>query len=509
MKKFRSKKIRSTKVRSKRNINNLTRMIISLIMIAGMIMGLSSGLNASAANVSAKGEDEIQSLIDEFSRNTKCNSVSVMVYDHGEISYYGDKDGLYQIGSMTKSFTGLAIQKLIDEGKLSAEDKLSDYIKYFEAYYNSEKVEITIGQLLTQTSGFTNSESDYYIIGDISLTDWAYNFSGRELKCAPGTEYNYSNVNFALLGAVIESVTGSEYKSFMETKVLDPIGLHNTYVGEPDNKGVIEGSRLAYRKTVDYEIPISEATIPAGYFYSNIEDMGQWMNLWISQDTDMETDLDTNQDTDTNQDSNLNIALAKASANVVSCLKNEGDYYAGWERFEDGAIGHSGGTANYSSRIVFSKDKQTGVCVLTNLNVAASTDSLCNNIFKSLNGESVGTIAVDVWTIFDIVFTVVSIVMILLGILVIGIRRRKAAIGIGVVVLILLILIEVLFPTIFSATLSDILGTWAPWSMTTAIILMVVDIIICLIAAVLCKPKRDRNANNYQRGEGPASYSYN
>ena len=54
------------------------------------------------------GNTGLESLVKEYKSQTKCGNVSVVVYDHGEISYYGDKEGLYQIGSMTKSFTGLA-----------------------------------------------------------------------------------------------------------------------------------------------------------------------------------------------------------------------------------------------------------------------------------------------------------------------------------------------------------------------------------------------------------------
>ena len=61
----------------------------------------------------------VDDLVSEFRSQTKCGSVSVVVYDKGEFSYYGDAESLYQIGSMTKAFTGLAVQKLISSGKLS------------------------------------------------------------------------------------------------------------------------------------------------------------------------------------------------------------------------------------------------------------------------------------------------------------------------------------------------------------------------------------------------------
>ena len=79
----------------------------------------------------------IDGQVDEFRSQTKCKNVSVVVYDHGEITYYGDSEGLYQIGSMTKSFTGLGVQKLIGKGEIKPDDKVSDLIPGFTSYYGS------------------------------------------------------------------------------------------------------------------------------------------------------------------------------------------------------------------------------------------------------------------------------------------------------------------------------------------------------------------------------------
>ena len=64
-------------------------------------------------DVCAADADEIDNLIRQYQKNTKCKNVSVIVYSQGEVSFYGDSGNLYQIGSMTKAFTGLAVQKLM------------------------------------------------------------------------------------------------------------------------------------------------------------------------------------------------------------------------------------------------------------------------------------------------------------------------------------------------------------------------------------------------------------
>ena len=153
-------------------------------------------------------------------------------------------------------------------------------------------------------------------------------------------------------------------------------------------------------------------------------------------------------------------------------------------------IGHSGGTPNYSSRIVFSRDKKIGVCVLTNLNVAASTDSLCNGIYDRLSGNASNVISTDVWTVFDLVFTIISIVMIVLLILVLLIRKKGLLIATGIILVVLMALIIILFPLIFGSDLWSIVMIWAPWSLAGGLILMAVDIMAVLIRSIFGKWKK-------------------
>ena len=417
----------------------------------------------------AMPEGGIEGMVAEFSSKTRCNEVSVVVYDHGDISYYGDNQGLYQIGSMTKSFTGLAVQKLISEGVLSADDKVSELLPGFKAYYDSEEAEITVDDLLKQRSGFTNSENDYpSATEDMSLQDWAEFISGKELKSKPGTEYAYSNVNYNLLGVIIENVTGISYREYMEENILVPYGLDSTYAGVPgDSERIVEGSRLGFRNVFEYKVPVREGSIPAGYFYSDAEDIGIWLKTWI-ENTDADMDA------------------------VIGELKSEGDCYAGWERFEDDVIGHSGGTPNYSSRMVFSRSRGIGVCVLTNLNVAATTDSLCNSVFAEVSGMRSEGLICDVWTVFDIIFTSVSVLGALVLVVALCIKKKGMLIFLGSLFLIAEVLILILFPLIFGAGIKDIALIWAPWSFLAGILIMAADVLIIGIKLIVVKVNEGR-----------------
>lgn len=421
------------------------------------------------APLTQSADTDVDSLVSEFMSQTKCRHVSVVIYDHGELSYYGDNEGLYQIGSMTKSFTGLGIQKLISDGQLSEDEQVSGLITGFKACYDSCEAEITVKDLLMQRSGYTNSETDYpSATEDMTLEQWAESISGKELKSRPGTEYAYSNVNYNLLGLIIEKKTGMSYREYMEDTVLKDLGLDSTFAGVPENRErIIEGSRLGFRNTFSYEVPVREGSIPAGYFYSDTGDIGKWMKAWIERtDSDMDA--------------------------ILERLANEGDYYAGWERFNDDLTGHSGGTPNYSSRIVFSRSRETGVCVLTNLNVASTTDSLCNNIFAELTGSERSDLACDVWTVFDIIFTAVSVFGAAVLVATLFIKKKGILIVTGAVLAVLTALMLILFPVIFGAGIKDIALTWAPWSFLAGMVILVADVAAVVIRVFTVKVNAGR-----------------
>ena len=308
----------------------------------------------------------------------------------------------------------------------------------------------------------------------MTLSEWAGTISGRKLSSRPGTEYAYSNVNYDLLGAIIEKASGMSYRDYMEKEILIPLGLENTCVGMPSDTRIVEGTRLGYRQVFDFHIDVREARIPAGYFYSDAEDMARWTEIWIGAKS-------------------VPAELERALAKVRAGLNDEGDYYSGWERFAGDTIGHSGGTPNYSSRVMFSAGKNIGVCVLCNLNVAATTDSLCSSIFDIVSGNVPEGLSQDIWTVFDIVFTAVTVTGILIFIAVLRIAGRPLLITLGVILTVLFALVLILFPMIFGADMTEIMFTWAPWSLTGGLFITAADIAVITIKLFSGRYHADNN----------------
>lgn len=410
--------------------------------------------------------DEIQTYIEEFQKKSGVKNINAFVYSNGNVKYYGNTDtkSLYQIGSMTKSFTGLGILKLVNEGKLNLNDDISDLLDDFELYYNGNRARISVEDLLRHTSGFTNSEKEYpSASAKMSLMEWVSSISGLELKFKPGSSYSYANTNYNLLGAIIESVSGKSYKEYIEEEILIPLKLENIFVGTPSNgEMVCEGTRLGYGMVFDYKIDIKEGCIPAGYLYANIEDMGRYLMIQL-KDAQIPEEYRK---------------LIESSHENLLYNEKQSTYFAGWEYFGNSIIGHSGGTPNYSSRMIFSKEKDIAVCVLANMNAAASIDRLCDGIFAITSGQEKLNFVFDVWKIFDIIFSWITVVGIALLVITIPlIKKAKLILFLNVTVLILFVCQIVVIPLIFQSGWNNIALVWAPWSILGGLITQLIDII--------------------------------
>jgi CubicO group peptidase (beta-lactamase class C family) len=132
-------------------------------------------------------------------------------------------DTVFDLGSITKQFTGAAILKLESEGKLGTEDLIG---KYFENV-PPDKQAITLHHLLTHSSGLRSdfAESDYEEVG---REEYVKRALSSELLWAPGTRYYYSNAGFSILAAVVEKVSGQGYEAFLRERLFKPAGMEET-----------------------------------------------------------------------------------------------------------------------------------------------------------------------------------------------------------------------------------------------------------------------------------------
>ena len=151
----------------------------------------------------------------------------------------------YSIGSVSKQFMAGAMLLLVQDGKLSLDDKVGRYLPNL-----TRAGEITIRQLLSHTSGY----QDYYpldyvapymqkpVTADEILKTWA----GKPLDFDPGTRWQYSNTNYVAAGRILEGVTGMSAASFLQSRVFGPLGM--TSVIDLDEKSLSDSDAAGYTR---------------------------------------------------------------------------------------------------------------------------------------------------------------------------------------------------------------------------------------------------------------------
>lgn len=243
----------------------------------------------SAANAQTY-EKRIDSLIQKAIRLNRFNG-SVLVCKNGRVVYekaFGYQDAakkipntvntVYLIGSTTKEFTAGVILKLIEQNKLSLDDKLS---KYFPDFKRGN--EITIKHLLTHSSGI------YEILRDTNAVKESTKprtkertlsfFKDKPLDFDPGTQYSYCNSGYILLGLIIEKVTHHSYEQVVRDLILKPLGMTHSgfdFAGLKSKHKAVGYTKYTQIIKQPSAIWDSTATFSAGSLYSTVGDLNRW-----------------------------------------------------------------------------------------------------------------------------------------------------------------------------------------------------------------------------------------
>lgn len=233
--------------------------------------------------------DEIEEIVSRIYQNGQFTG-SVLVSVKGEIVFkkgYGYAniedsipntcDTKFRIASFTKPFTVMLILQLVEDGKLELDGKLTDYLPEFP---EEKGKNITIHQLLTHTAGITGE----WRISNLIDIEKEYYTRERLLNCIierdfvfePGEGREYSNFGYALLGLIIENVSGKSYEELLQEKICEPAGMKNT-LGDITSQP-IENRAIGYN--YNYFTGIEEASFldmsfvfGYGHLLSTVDDL--------------------------------------------------------------------------------------------------------------------------------------------------------------------------------------------------------------------------------------------
>ncbi|MCU1382155.1 MAG: pbpE 4 [Acidobacteria bacterium] len=257
------------------------------------------GGNAAAPALTAAFAD-VDRLLIQFMADRRVPGAAWGIIVDGQLAHTGasgwrdvaarapvDADSVFRIASMTKSFTAIAILKLRDEGKLSLDDPADRYVPEMAGliYPTSDAPKITIRHLLSHAEGFPEDNP----WGDRQLADSDEQLSqmlrrGIPFSNAPGLNYEYSNLGFAILGRIVRNVSTITYQDYVAANILRPLGMTSTTLEPstvPPNQ-LVHGYRWEDERWKDEPLLANGSFGSMGGMLTSVRDLGRYVGVFLS-----------------------------------------------------------------------------------------------------------------------------------------------------------------------------------------------------------------------------------
>ena len=304
----------------------------------------------------------------------RCGSATAAITVNGKVVYaegFGmanreksipvDRNTLFNIGSISKMYATTAIMLLVDDGKVSLDRPVTQYLPEFKMADDRYK-KITVRMLLNHTSGMPGTENanSCTFKYDNNIKQETMNTLARaHLKHAPGSMAAYCNDGFTLAEIMVERVSGRRYMDFLNERIFKPLGLKNTGMGV----GEIKGKTVALYydpATGKVHPPEAISILGAGGLSSTAVELCRFTDSFSAKGRLLK------------RSSLAEMRKAQPLAFAAALRNPSFSYGLGWDftgfpRYDTAGIrilGKSGGTANYSSMVYTVPDKEISVAVI-------------------------------------------------------------------------------------------------------------------------------------------------
>ena len=282
------------------------------------------------------------------------------------------------ICSITKSFTAVAIMKLVDDGRLNLNDKVKNLLPFYEINQKFPKGgEVTVGSLLSHASGLPGNTGHNYYTGPNftfpSQNEFRSIFKNLETESEVGTDVGYSNIGFALLGEIITKISGMSYEDYLQKEVLNPLRMSDTYMGTmmSNNRQAIGYTAInRNRKRKNVNLFDTKSMKPAMGLWSSINDLAKYASWQFRLRDASKSEI-------------LNPSTLKRMHSVQSTSKNGYMKWGlGFEVIEDlngdKWVSHGGTCPGFVSLLQLNLSTKIGLAIMINANRSFT--------FRYLNG---------------------------------------------------------------------------------------------------------------------------
>lgn len=310
--------------------------------------------------------DSVKAVIRDNVNNGKHQSLFVGIIDEHDVEYYYygditkgenpiDENTIFEIGSVTKVFTTMILADMVEKGEVNLNDPIEKFLPKDVSTPSKNGRTITLFDLATHSSGLPRMPDGFPIMDmdeqfQYDREEMYDSLSKVELSREIGSQYEYSNFGFSLLGHILSLQAGQSYEELLQERVLDKFRMESTCVKQCDDLR----DRFANPHFLGFaanELNLSEDMVGAGEIRSSGKDMLSFLSYVMGlEDSDLRSSFELTQKVDRKIDDTLSIGLAWH-------MSQKDDRMIVW---------HNGATNGFASFVGFDPESNQGVVVLTN-----------------------------------------------------------------------------------------------------------------------------------------------
>ena len=271
------------------------------------------------------------------------------------------------IGSLTKSITALAVMQLVEAGKIELDAPVQRYLPWFRVADPQASAQMTVRHLLNQTSGLSA------VAGSIVLADFddrpdaterqVRALSTLKLSRPVGSKCEYSNLNYNILGLIVEAASGESYAGYIQNHIFDPLEMRHSYTSKEEAKqnGLAMGHRHWFSLPFPApDLPVPRGSLPSGQLISSAEDMAHYLIAHLNGGRYGEVQILSEAGIE-----ELHRGAVEFQYGGVSA----GRYGMGWFDIDLGqtkTFSHSGNVPDFSAFMALLPEQKRGVVLLLN-----------------------------------------------------------------------------------------------------------------------------------------------
>jgi len=301
-----------------------------------------------------------------------------------------NKDTLFGIASNTKAFTSAALAKLVDEGKLSWDDRVIDHLPEFRLYDSYVTREMRIRDLLSHRSGLGLGQGDLMIwpSTDKSVEDILAGLQYLKPASSFRSQYAYNNLMFVTAGEVVARVSGMSWNDYIEKNILQPLNMTHSRAGfsriPKSNKNWAIGHIPMDGKLNPFFVNYLEDFRGAGAIASSVSDMSQWLLTQLAGGK-MPNGEQLFSEKQQAQMWHPHITSMTSKSAYEAYHQQFRGYGLGWS-IEDyhgfKKLGHGGGILGMVSQVTLLPEKKLGIVILSNQQAFSALSAITHEVLE-------------------------------------------------------------------------------------------------------------------------------